>query len=448
MARLAFAALSAACVGLAAAGIVRPFDTACVMSADNKCPVDKLEINEVDSSALVYPGGNTRCAFDAFTDGANFTTNATFFFQVFPAPATASKKKLLLYLQGGGACTDATTCNFALQCNTQTFQPNARALSVGVLNRTQPENLFNDWTIVHVPYCTGDVHIGNAVREYEGDGVAAILDKDICLNQNQSVHNNGYNNSMAAFKWALENYPEVDQLAIAGSSAGSLGAQLFGQAIADMWDVEEKKIKYAVIADSYVGVVPDENPPSIYVNYLGACDLPIDLPEDVVTKCKNESATIEDFMVPLLQRTKSYADWMFINSMGDDTQRLFYELFRVGVFGFPFNDNNTISEEDFYSNMTEILDEYDDHTSRITTFFVEGDEHVFFTQDDYYATLRMKTNETLGAVLKTVLTSSSMDSSSTAGSDVPAPPTSDASSTTFKALCSLATVAVTAVLAL
>ena len=36
----------------------------------------------------------------------------------------------------------------------------------GIFDRSNPENPFRDFGVIFVPYCTGDVHIGDASRRY------------------------------------------------------------------------------------------------------------------------------------------------------------------------------------------------------------------------------------------------------------------------------------------
>ncbi|MBL1135963.1 MAG: hypothetical protein HND46_11645 [Chloroflexi bacterium] len=44
---------------------------------------------------------------------------------------------------------------------------NPTALPGGIFDLENPENPFADYNMVFVPYCTGDVHIGNREATYE-----------------------------------------------------------------------------------------------------------------------------------------------------------------------------------------------------------------------------------------------------------------------------------------
>ena len=67
------------------------------------------------------------------------------------------QNKVLIYLEGGGACFNFLTCRPTTQGGTViTLEPNFTTLSYayrqGIFNVTNPNNPFRNWTIVFVPY--------------------------------------------------------------------------------------------------------------------------------------------------------------------------------------------------------------------------------------------------------------------------------------------------------
>eukprot|EP00644_Phytophthora_capsici_P000255 jgi/Phyca11/99597/e_gw1.4.633.1 len=390
---------SIACVLLAATTTLAsvPLTTAesiCTLSESESCAIDSLTPSDDDGSVLIYPGGNTRCAFDDYTDSmTTFSTNSTYFFQVFPNGGS-DKSKLMIFFQGGGACTDEEACSFGLQCSlgsSATLTTAATASNAGVLNRSISDNMFKDWNIVFVPYCTGDVHAGNRILEPYESNTAELLGEPQCLGLNYTMYLNGYNNTQAALDWALDNYPDVDDLIVGGESAGSLGAQLHSAHIAELWSVSAKGTRYSVIADSYVGAVPANHTGSQSLHFTGVCDVDLGMPATVVADCDAETATT-----------------------GDLTQRYFYALLDEGIEGYPFTD--LVSEEDFYADMSSILDAYQKISSRITTFYVEGTKHVFLA-DTNFTSYESDEGLLLGDVLNAWLVSeSSLNSNNTSGS--------------------------------
>ncbi|GAB9462614.1 Gpi-anchored leucine-rich lipoprotein [Globisporangium polare] len=365
---------------------IRSGDEVCTLSSANQCAADSITPSALDGSVLIYPGGKTRCAFDDFTDSKGvFSTNKTFFFQVFPKQ---QKKKVMLFFQGGGACSDSDTCGFSLQCSlgkSSTFTPNATPGSTGILNHTASDNLFKDWNVIHIPYCTGDLHIGNAVVSPADSVFASLLGQSQCLGKNMATHMVGYENTQAALKWALANYPNPEHLIVGGSSAGSLAAQAVSALVADMWKVESSSMRYSMLGDSYVGVLPEETKPaSAVLDYFGTCDVDLNAPAAIVAACKNHTLTVTQLFSGLIKEV-AYSDWLFIDSKADKTQRYFYQLVKDGILGYPFA--NLMSGADFFTQVTTMINAYKTVSSRISTFFVEGEKHVFLSDANYTSVL-------------------------------------------------------------
>lgn len=374
---------------------IRTGDSLCAISDTNACSVEDISPSELDSSVVIYPGGETRCAFDDWSSTkTSFSTNSTYFFQVFPN-ADLSKKKLLLWFQGGGACIDESTCNFALQCMENTFTPSAKPLSTGLLNRSDSNNMFNDFNIVHLPYCTGDLHIGNSVDAPDDTAidsyVATLQSENYCLGQNQSLHQNGYTNSKTVLEWAVKNFPNPEQIVIGGYSAGSLGAQLLTSYVADLWDVDSNGIWYGVLADSYVGVQPNTTQLGTILEYFGGCSVDLKWPSSVASICSSSSLNTVTLMTAIIESLPS-TKYLYIDSVGDYTQRYFYMLAKDGILGYPFTD--IISASTFYSLMIAILDSYKDLSSLISTFYVAGTQHVFLNSY-FYSYVSNDDNSTL-----------------------------------------------------
>ncbi len=123
--------------------------------------------------------------------------------------------KVLFYLEGGGACFSASTCGPPKP----SFNPNlvgddgpAKDGPKGIFDFANRANPFADYSVVFVPYCTGDVHLGNAVHDY-GDGVV--------------VHHNGYINASTALAATATAFPGAKSVVVAGGSAGSAGSPLY-----------------------------------------------------------------------------------------------------------------------------------------------------------------------------------------------------------------------------
>jgi hypothetical protein len=147
------------------------------------------------------PFAQARCANNSTTGiGVNLNSAST---------------KVLIFLQGGGACWDAATCVTKPQAvnldgyNQVKFKyAAAKHFNKGVLNRTNAVNPYQAWNYVFIPYCTGDLHAGSKY---------SALSKQ---------HHVGHLNVTEYLKRVVPTFSGATQVLLAGSSAGGIGALL------------------------------------------------------------------------------------------------------------------------------------------------------------------------------------------------------------------------------
>ena len=83
---------------------------------------------------------------------------------------------LMVYFEGGGACWDNYTCTFPLGgAGPGFFVPAIHPLTDpnafdGVFKSSNAKNPVKDWSVVYIPYCTGDLHAGSATKTYFNAG--------------------------------------------------------------------------------------------------------------------------------------------------------------------------------------------------------------------------------------------------------------------------------------
>jgi hypothetical protein len=98
----------------------------------------------------IVPGGDCQCA-----DGSEFN------FWV----REANPAKVVFYLGGGGACFSAETCAPERDLYKTTVEDDPTEQG-GMFHLDDGRNPFVDYSFVYVPYCTGDVHVGDTTTEY------------------------------------------------------------------------------------------------------------------------------------------------------------------------------------------------------------------------------------------------------------------------------------------
>ena len=123
---------------------------------------------------------------------------------------------LFLYLQGGGACWNTQTC-FQLKTATHIETGYGKAefeneplTGPFAVDRAAPTNPLRDMSWAFVPYCTGDVHSGDAVATYGA----------------RQVHHKGGKNMEAFLEDLSAMLPNTTRVFLSGSSAGGFGAQI------------------------------------------------------------------------------------------------------------------------------------------------------------------------------------------------------------------------------
>ncbi len=158
-----------------------------------------------------------------------------------------NSKQLVIYLEGGGACFNATTCLGNPACFTPpavtadggasgadggvgaadgaaapppcagfvTFDSRlgGAAGSGGIFNRADAANPVKDWNFVYVPFCTGDLH-GGLNTDATVSGVAG---------KQQFV---GYANMQRDLARLVPTFPNLTKVLLTGISAGGFGAAI------------------------------------------------------------------------------------------------------------------------------------------------------------------------------------------------------------------------------
>jgi hypothetical protein len=167
---------------------------------------------------VIRPEGDTGCAFG---------TPFQFFYH-----EVADPSRLMVYFQGGGACWEWVSCSGMFD---RTVTDHELEGFGGIFDFDNAANPFRQYSIVFVPYCTGDVHVGDTVAQYG----------DASWNA-PPVQHQGYDNVTAVINWIRSQVPRPERLVVAGASAGSYGALFHAPRLAAIFPSAE----LTVIADS------------------------------------------------------------------------------------------------------------------------------------------------------------------------------------------------------
>jgi len=154
-------------------------------------------------------------------------------YSFFVAPGTTNK--LVVDFQGGGACWTKETCAVATALFAEKVDV-GDMLSSGIYDRNDPTNPVGDAWHVLVPYCTGDVHWGDAVVDYGNDVV---------------INHKGAVNARAVLDWVTKEFGGPDEILVTGCSAGAYGSVMWSPYVKRAFP----KAKVTQLGDSGAGII-------------------------------------------------------------------------------------------------------------------------------------------------------------------------------------------------
>jgi hypothetical protein len=179
-----------------------------------------------------------------------------------------SSDRLVLYLQGGGGCWSATTCvllqtaaHIGDTLDEATVLGEAETAGGFVLDRDDPDNPFRDQSFVYVPYCTGDVHVGDASTTYRTPRTT------------RTIEHRGAANIERILARLAATFPALHRLTMIGISAGGYGVAVnafrgrmaFPDARVDVLDdsglpIDANPDQWAEMLESWRPPLPDDCP--------------------------------------------------------------------------------------------------------------------------------------------------------------------------------------------
>ena len=164
--------ITAACTDLAGLTALTPAQYVAATATQARCVAARTH---GDTGALTLDCGArpavpvpargvwTQVVLDSATWGTKCGNGSDYAFWMRLAPAGSPLERVAVDLQGGGVCVFESDCNSvpaSLYTATDDPQPTS-----GMLSTNPAVNPFSDWTMLFLPYCTQDVHIGAGVLQ-------------------------------------------------------------------------------------------------------------------------------------------------------------------------------------------------------------------------------------------------------------------------------------------
>ncbi|MGQ9888118.1 MAG: pectin acetylesterase-family hydrolase [Aggregatilineales bacterium] len=293
----------------------------------------------------IAPGGDTVCS--------NGTP-----YQFFARPA--DPEKLLVFFNGGGACWFAQICDVA--SGQITYVPfadlpqNTPETGGGIFDLDNPENPFADYSMVFVPYCTADVHLGGGPTVYE------IPASDSAPAREVAIFHNGFANAMAALNWVFDNFDAPDKIFVTGSSAGAIPSPIYTGIIAERYP----EAAIVQLGDGAGGYRSRQS--QVVFNAWHTLDILPDWPE--LAGETADTLTFEDFYIAAAKR---HPDIMFAqyNTAEDEVQYTF-----LGLLG----ETDVSLSEKIEANLADIAAEVDN----FRYFTAGGTVHTILRLPQFY----------------------------------------------------------------
>jgi Pectinacetylesterase len=278
----------------------------------------------------------------------------------------SASTKVYIYLEGGGACFNAETCAIALGSFDQAaFTAWAGTVGLtGIFDTTQTVNPLQEWNAVYVPYCSGDVHAGDASgASVPGGGPTG---QDFL----------GYENVALYLQRIVATFPAATQVLLTGISAGGFGAAFNYDRVA------------AAFCPLPVTLLDDSGPP-MSDTYLAPClqkqwrslwNLPGVLPAACTACTEPSGGGIVNYITYLNERWPKSPKGL-ISSTQDAVISTF--------FGFGSDDctaTTPLSGATYAAGLEDLRDNYLAESPLWGTYFVDSITHTYLLGPGFYTT--------------------------------------------------------------
>lgn len=281
--------------------------------------------------------------------------------------------KLVIFFSGTGACfNDASCADTAASFNQGDFNTLVSGSgNSGMFDITNAENPVRNWNAVFIPYCTGDLHIGQS--EFVVGGKSQVFA--------------GFANVGFDLARIVPTFPNVTEVLLVGISSGGYGALYNYDRIAR----DFCNVPVVLIDDSGSPMADKFLAPCLQKHFgqLWRTDLTRPADCDGLNQMNGGGGVN---LITCLNTKYPSSRFGFISSMTDDQNTVFFG------FGQDCNNLNTSTPIPLPGNV------YTDglmdlrmnfmNTARWSTYFVTGSNHIFLQPSKYDSTVSQGTKLT------------------------------------------------------
>lgn len=248
---------------------------------------------------------------------------------------------LFIFFEGGGACWDYLTC-VAVQTASKgpvgSAQWATRAASLGApFDRSRASNPFRNATMVYIPYCTGDLHVGDNLAVYQGPTTV-------------NYYHKGRPDTVAFLSRVASTWADPARVIVSGSSAGGYGAAL-------TYDLTRKTFPTArmyLIDDAGPLLEGNSVPEAERTAWISAWNIG-GLIDEMCTGCRDDFSLLHNTL------TKRYPNdrLALLSSLQDVTIRTYFML----------------TPDVFQTALLQLIADHITPTVAFRSFVITGDQH-------------------------------------------------------------------------
>lgn len=264
-------------------------------------------------------------------------------------------KKLLIYLEGGGACFNALTCSQNPSRVGDQF-PGKEGIFAD-----RDDNPLRDYNVMYVPYCTGDVFVGSRSNvNVPGVGTQQFV---------------GHQNLEKFLDQVQKQLPEIEEIVLSGISAGGFGAVFQLPLVKDRWPA----VPVTMLTDSGVPLEDQFLRPCLQRTIREYWGLNAILPRDCAD-CRNEDGGGLTAILRYLDENYTDKQHGVVLSTRDSVLRLF--------FGFSLNECRPLlplmPAGTYEKGIQSLKQNY--LRGNLKTYIVPGETHTYIRDNRFYAT--------------------------------------------------------------
>ncbi len=271
--------------------------------------------------------------------------------------------KVVIDFQGGGACFDDASClasyssGVATPLYADTIITKTSDLNQGIYDHTNAANPVKDWYHVMVPYCTGDLHMGDNSKTYTNPS-----------NQEPyTIQHKGAVNAKSVLDWTFKTFKSPDAVFITGCSAGAYGAAFWTDTI----KTEYKDVNVYQLGDCGVGAATDGFAAFATGNWNSSSVFP---------GTTFDANFVNSTYIATANKFKNSLNMAQYNTLFDNTQVQFYAL----ITGQTDPANGAQVAAEWSDIMQKSVAKIDAETTNFNSYLAQGSQHCIIPSNDFY----------------------------------------------------------------